>query len=113
SIAEGYVTVREEPPSIQVHGINIGIYQPAGNLQHHPTRTRKLLAHKREIKRLSREVQQKGVTIVPLKLYFKNGYAKLLIGLAIGKQRGDKRQSIKEREMRRDMDRAMARKVLR
>jgi SsrA-binding protein len=73
-------------------------------------RTRKLLAHKREIAKLSRQVQQKGMTVVPLKMYFKNGYAKVLIGVGKGKTRHDKRHAIAERETKRDIGRAMSRR---
>lgn len=111
SLAEGYVRVQESPPSLYLHGINIGEYGPAGPRGHAPVRTRKLLAHKREIAKLARQVDQKGMTIVPLKMYFKDGYAKLLIGLAQGKSAHDKRQSIGEREAKRDMDRAMSRRA--
>ncbi|MEZ6242978.1 MAG: SsrA-binding protein [Phycisphaerales bacterium] len=79
SIAEGYVTAQAEPARLTLHGINVGVYGPAGQNQHPAVRNRVLLAHKREIVKLARQVDQKGVTIVPLKLYFKNGMAKLLI----------------------------------
>lgn len=111
SLAEGYVRVQENPPGLFLHGINIGEYGPAGPRGHAPVRTRKLLAHKREIAKLARQVDQKGMTIVPLKMYFKDGYAKLLIGLAMGKSAHDKRQSIGEREAKRDIARAMSRRT--
>ena len=84
--------------------------QAAGR-QHPPTRTRKLLAHKREILKLVDLVKQKGVTIVPLKLYFTRGKAKLLIGVARGKRHEDKRQDLREREAKRDIDRAMTKRL--
>ncbi len=108
SIAEGYVLVKDEPPALTLHGVMIGPYPPAGALQHIPTRHRQLIAHKREIRKLARDVDQKGVTIVPLKLYFKGSFAKLQIGVAKGRQHQDKRQAIAERQMKRDMDRAMS-----
>jgi len=111
SLAEGYVRVQENPPALFLHSVNIGEYGPAGPRQHAPTRTRALLAHKREVEKLSRKVQQKGFTLVPLKLYFKNGYAKILVGLGEGKSRYDKRQAIAEREHKRDIQRAMSRRV--
>ena len=111
SLAEGYVRVQEQPPALYLHGINIGEYGPAGPGQHSAVRTRKLLAHKREILKLARRVTQKGMTVVPLRLYFKNGYAKLLIGVGRGRRKGDKRQAIAEREARRDVDRAMSRRM--
>ena len=79
-----------------------------GNLQNHdPLRPRKLLLHKREIGKLKKASEQKGYTIIPLKLYFKNGYAKVEIGMARGKKLYDKRTDIAERETQRRIDRTM------
>ncbi len=111
SLAEGYVRVQETPPALFLHGAHIPEYGPAAGHQHPPTRVRKLLAHKREIKKLVLLVSQKGVTVVPLKLYFTRGKAKLQIGVARGKQHGDKRRDLREREAKRDIDRAMSRKL--
>ncbi|MFO0861541.1 MAG: SsrA-binding protein SmpB [Phycisphaerales bacterium] len=115
SLAEGYVRASASPLELTLHSANIGEYGPAGPLgngrQHAPTRVRALLAHKREILKLAKESQVKGMTIVPLKLYFKNGFAKLLIGVAKGKSKHDKRDTIKDREAKRDIDRAMTRKT--
>ncbi len=69
------------------------------------------MAHTREIRKLSKAVDVKGMTVVPLKLYFKNGYAKLLIGVAQGKTQSDKRQTIAKRETDREINRAMSRKM--
>ena len=112
SLAEGYVRVQETPPSLHLHAVNIDEYGPSAGKPNRPgmTRTRKLLAHKREIMKLARQVDQKGMTIVPLKLYFKNGFAKLLIGLGKGRASHDKRQAIASRESKRDLDRAMSRR---
>src|SRR5215471_6649213 len=73
SLAEGYVRVQDNPPGLFLHSVNIDEYGPAGGRQHAMGRTRKLLAHKREIAKLFRQVDQKGMTVVPLRLYFKNG----------------------------------------
>ncbi len=113
SLGEGYV--RADPPRLMLHGVNIAGYGPAGpvggqNRQADPIRTRPLLAHKREIEKMWKAQQVKGNTIVPLKIYFKNGYAKCLIGIGTGRQKGDKREVIREREMKRDIDRAMTRR---
>lgn len=110
SLGEGYVLARESPLELTLLNVNIGEYAPAAALGHKPTRARPLLAHKREILKLAREVSKKGMTIVPLKLYFKNGFAKLLIGVAKGKATHDKRHTIAERESKRDIDRAMSRR---
>lgn len=111
SLAEGYVRVQENPPELSLHSINIAVYPPAGAQQHKPTRTRPLLAHKREILKLYREVSQKGVSLVPLKMYFKNGYAKVLVGVGKGRGQSDKRQALAEREAKREIDRAMSHRM--
>ena len=115
SLQEGYVKAELEPLSLWLYGVNIAEYGPAGpvggnNRQSAATRMRKLLAHKREIAKLWKAAQVKGFTLVPLKIYFKNGYAKCLVGVGEGRQKGDKRQAIKERESRRDIDRAMSKR---
>jgi SsrA-binding protein len=110
SIAEGYVRAEEAPVSLSLHGAHIPEYPPAGAArQHDPIRTRVLLAHAREIRKLADRTRQKGTTLVPLKIYFVRGRAKLLIGLARGKQHHDKRQDLMKKEARREMDRAMSR----
>lgn len=114
SIGEGYVRVQENPPALWLHGVTILEYGPAAGRPGgaaRADRTRKLLAHAREIRKLARQVDQKGMTIVPLKLYFKNGFAKLLIGLGRGKSKADKRRAIGEREAKRAIDRAMSRRA--
>lgn len=79
-----------------------------GNIQNHdPLRTRKLLLHKKEIGKLWEKTSQQGLTIIPLKIYFKNGKAKVEIGLAKGKRQYEKRDSIKEREAKREIERHM------
>ena len=111
SLAEGYIRATETPPKLTLHGAHIAVYAPAGeHRQHDPGRVRSLLAHKREIRKLAAKTRSKGSTLVPLTLYFVRGRAKLLIGLARGKRRHDKRQDVAERESKRDMDRAMTRK---
>lgn len=112
SLAEGFVRVEGDPPTLKLHNVSIGEYGPAGPQQHKLARPRTLLAHRREIARLQRQVMQKGMTIVPLRLYFNDrGYAKLLIGIARGKATHDKRQAIKERESKRDLQRSMSRRM--
>ena len=81
--------------------------RPATRENHEPERPRKLLMHKREIERLIGKTREKGLTIVPTRLYFKGPRAKVEIALARGKDVGDKRQTIKEREMKREMERAI------
>lgn len=80
-------------------------YEHGSYYNHDPRRPRKLLLNKREIRELDKAVQQKGYTIVPLKLYFKRGNAKVLIGVAKGKKQYDKRDSIKEKDVKRQIER--------
>jgi SsrA-binding protein len=87
-----------------VHGMYIKPYEQAGHFNHEPRRNRKLLMHKKEIRRWASEAQENRYTIVPLALYFREGWAKLKIGLAKGRQKHDKRQVMKEREQKRRMD---------
>ena len=85
-------------------------YEQAGYAQHEPKRPRKLLLHRRQLKRLVGKVQEKGLTLIPLGLHFNTrGYAKVSIGLARGRQTYDKRRAIKDRETKRDIQRQMRR----
>jgi SsrA-binding protein len=86
---------------------HISPYAPASQFGHEPTRTRKLLLHREEIARLTGKVKERGLTLVPLRLYFKRGRAKVELALARGKKQHDKRDAIRERDVRREIDRAM------
>jgi SsrA-binding protein len=86
---------------------HISPYSHGNIMNHDPLRTRKLLLHKKEISRLAGKVIAKGYTLMPLKLYFKDSFAKVEIGLAKGKKLFEKRDTIKEREARREIERAM------
>lgn len=110
SLGEGYVRAQVTPPALYLHSVNISPYGPAGLLNHIPTRTRKLLAHKTQVAKMIKAVSVKGYTIVPLQMYFKNGYVKVNIGIGKGRTKGDKRKAIGDREAKRDMDRAMTRR---
>ena len=88
-----------------VHQMHINPYPFAYYDNHDPLRPRKLLLHKREIKRLYGKVNEKGLTLIPLKMYFKNGKAKISIALAKGKRKYDKRDAIRRREEQREMER--------
>ena len=107
TIKDGYASLSEG--EVWLHNVHIPPYGPASRENHEPERPRKLLLHRREIDRLIGRIQQKGLTLVPTRLYFVNGRAKVEIALARGKDVGDKRQSIKEREMKREMERAVGR----
>lgn len=86
---------------------HISPYKFGSFSNHDPRRQRKLLLSKKEIRELDKFVQQKSYTLIPLKLYFKHGYAKVLIGVARGKKKFDKRESIKEKDTKRDMQRSI------
>ncbi|MGD9487143.1 MAG: SsrA-binding protein SmpB [Calditrichaceae bacterium] len=88
-----------------VINLHISPYTKSAMENHDPLRDRKLLLHKLELKKLMRQVDEKGVTLIPLKLYFKNHLVKLELALARGKRKYDKRAAIAERDMKRDMDR--------
>lgn len=86
-------------------GMHIGEYSHQGYTTHYPTRTRKLLLHKKELKKLTRSVDEKGMTMIPLQLYFKNGIVKLEFALAKGKRTWDKRQDIMKKDLERQSQR--------
>jgi SsrA-binding protein len=86
---------------------HISPYSHGNIMNHDPLRTRKLLLHRKEIERLRGKIQQKGYTLLPLKIYFKDSYAKVEVGLAKGKKVYEKRETIKEREAKRTIERAM------
>ena len=108
SIEEAYARVRAG--EVWLVGCDIPEYAQASRFNHPPRRLRKLLLHRREIERFAARAYEKGLTLVPLKMYFKEGRAKLLLGLCRGKQLHDKRQAMKQAEVRRDMQRAMHRR---
>jgi SsrA-binding protein len=106
SLAEAYATV--ENGEAWVRQMHIPPYEPGNRWNVDPVRPRKLLLRRPEIAALQKAVAQKGQTLVPLKLYFSSGYAKLLLGVAKGKKAYDKRHAIAERDARREMERARA-----
>lgn len=110
SIGEGWVRGETEPPSLTLMAVHIGEYPPAGPRQHTPARSRTLLAHRREIRKITGEAQAKGATIVPLKVYFVRGVAKVLIGVGHGKNQADKRQDLAKKTHQREIDRATSRR---
>jgi SsrA-binding protein len=104
-LKEGYVAIRSG--ELWLHGVHIPPYAPASRENHDPERDRKLLAHRSEIERLEGRVAERGLTLVPTRIYFKDSRAKVEIALARGKDLYDKRNTIREREVKRDMERAM------
>ena len=105
TIKVGYAAVRDG--EVWLYNVHIPPYAPASRENHEPERPRKLLMHRREIEKLIGKTKEKGLTLVPTRLYFKGRHAKVEIALAKGKDVGDKRQTIKEREMKREMERAI------
>ncbi|HMH52656.1 MAG TPA: SsrA-binding protein SmpB [Candidatus Acidoferrum sp.] len=101
---DSYATVRNG--EVWWLGCHINPYSHGTDANHDPERDRKLLLHAKEISRLSGKVAERGLTLIPLKLYFKSGRAKLELGLGRGKKLHDKRSTLREREVKREMDRA-------
>lgn len=108
SLAEAYAVVRGG--ELWLVNAHVSPYEQAGRENPDPRRDRKLLAHRSEIARLAGQVAERGLTLVPLALYFKNGRAKVELALARGKRRHDKRESIREREQEREIERALRRR---
>ncbi|MGL4612131.1 MAG: SsrA-binding protein SmpB [Trueperaceae bacterium] len=107
SIAEAYARIKHN--EVWLEGMTIVVYNEASYNNHDPLRSRKLLLNKREIHEITRGLERKGLTLVPLKLYFKDGWAKLQIALARGKKNYDKRETQAKREAKREIDRALKR----
>jgi SsrA-binding protein len=109
SLVDGYATIDDGQAWLEA--VHIPEYAQGTWTNHAPRRRRKLLLHKDEIARIEAEVQQKGRTVVPLQLYFKDGRAKVEIAVAIGKKSYDKRQALREKQDKREADRAMSLRV--
>jgi len=112
SIRAGKVNIRDayahpQGDELWLYNAHIAQYEAGNRYNHEPTRPRKLLLHRRQIDELSGKVTQKGFTLVPLKLYLKNGVAKVELWLAKGRKLYDKRQSLARRQAEREMERAL------
>lgn len=106
SIAEGYAG--DERGELYLFNVNIPVYEAASRFNHAPKRRRKLLVHRREAAKLINQIRREGYTLVPLRLYFnERGIAKVLLGLAKGKRKVDKRETTKQRDWQRDKARLM------
>ena len=105
NLKDSYVIVKNGEANVL--SMHISPYDKGNIFNHDPLRTRKLLLHKKQIKYLIEETKTTGVTLVPLRVYLKNGVAKVLIGLAKGKKSYDKRDALKQKDMKREIDRAM------
>ncbi len=108
SLSDSYAL--PERNELFLHNAHIGAYKPASTFSHLPIRPRKLLLHRAEIDRWAAKVKERGYSIIPLELYFKEGRAKVKLGLGKGKTGLDRRDTIKDREAKREMDRAMRRR---
>ncbi len=107
NLRDSYAAIRDD--ELWLVNTHIAPYQQASYSNHEPRRDRKLLLHRREINRLIGKLQEKGLTLIPLKIYLKNSRAKVELGLARGKKLYDKRQTMRERDDRRQIDRAVGR----
>ena len=105
-LKDAYAEVRDG--EIWLRNMHVAPYQPAARENHEPERPRKLLLHRREIERLIGKTAERGLTLVPTRVYFSGSRAKVEIALARGKDVHDKRRSIKERDQRREIDRALS-----
>lgn len=105
NLKDSYVLIKND--ELWLLNCHISPYSHGNIMNHDPLRTRKLLMHKREIQRLKGKIKQKGYTLVALKVYFKNRFAKLEIALAKGKRQYEKRDTIKDREASKEIDRAL------
>ena len=105
NITEAYV--RLVKTELYVIGMHIGEYSNAGYLSHVPVHDRKLLLHKKELRKIQRMVEEKGNTLIPLTIYFKGGYVKVEFGLAKGKKLWDKRKNKMEKDVTRQIDREL------
>jgi SsrA-binding protein len=106
SIKEGFARVAKG--EVYLEGVNITPYEQGNRYNHDPVRTRKLLLNRREIERMIGAVEQKGLTLVPLELYFRRGRAKVTLGLGRGKKYHDRREDLKKRDAAREVARALS-----
>ncbi len=114
SLREGHANLKEAYATIRgselfLIGCHINPYSHTGYQGHEPLRDRKLLLHKNEILKIKQQLAEKGLTVIPLSIYFKDSWAKIEIGLAKGKKIHDKKAAIKERDIKRETDREMSR----
>jgi len=107
NLVDSYARVKRG--EVYLYNMHISPYPFAHHINLDPTRTRKLLLNRQEIKRLTGKTEERGYSLVPLKVFFSGGWAKVQLALVKGKRKADKRQAIKEKEMKREMDRAKKR----
>ena len=104
-LVDSYVQIKNG--EAWVHNMHVAEFKGGNRFNHVPDRARKLLLHKKEISALQGSASQAGYSLIPLKVYLRNGYAKLLVGVCKGKKNYDKRQDLKEKDAKRDIDKAM------
>jgi SsrA-binding protein len=112
SIRAGRVNLKDsfariDRGEVKIINMHISPYEQGNRFNHDPTRTRKLLLHRKQIDKLIGQTQQQGYSLVPIKMYIKDGFAKILLGVGRGKKKYDKREDLKKKQMKRDVDRAM------
>ena len=105
NLKDSFIRIKDNEAFIE--NMHIAPYEQGNRFNHEPLRTRKLLLHKKEIKKLQKEVKENGLTIVPTKLYFNTSKLKVEVCLARGKKLYDKRQDLKEKDSKRDIERAL------
>lgn len=105
NLKDGFARVRNG--EVYLLNVHISPYEQGNLFNHDPLRTRKLLMHRKQIDRLIGETKNPGITLVPLKIYIKNGFAKVLIGIAKGKKQYDKREDLKRKDINREIDRTL------
>ncbi|MBH50020.1 MAG: SsrA-binding protein [Candidatus Marinimicrobia bacterium] len=108
NLKDSYITIHKFV--VKMNGVHISRYSHSGYTDHDPYRERRLLLSKKETTQLSRKVAEKGFTLIPVKLYFKGSWAKVEIALAKGKKTYDKRESIKKKDLKRDIERELRRR---
>lgn len=108
NLTDSYAAVKDD--EVYLHDMHISPYSHGNRYNHEPRRKRKLLLHRREIRRIYGKTRERGFTLIPLKVYFKNGKAKVEIGIGKGKKLYDKREDLKRRDDKRDMERALREK---
>jgi len=111
SLAEAYARLKEN--ELFIVGMDIPEYRHGNIMNHEPKRTRKLLLHRREINRIEGKLKEKGLTMIPLSLYFRKGYAKMELAIAKGKKLYDKREDMKKRDHEKDMRKEMSKRKFR
>jgi len=108
SLDEAYAKVKDD--EVWLLGCDIAEYFEASRFNHQPRRPRKLLMHRREVKRFANRAKEKGLTLVPLEMHFTRGLAKVVLGICRGKQQHDKREAMRKAEVKRDIARQMMRR---